>query len=818
MVGVPLKTAIRMTSVNKTIAADNGIIGGRSGETWVEFTLKSMVLRDRNEPSIIMWDIGNEITNIIGNGSTSQYPTYCSNMISWVQSLDMTRPITHGDNNGAVKTTSTGVTAKVDRLIAESGGVVGFNYYVSQMGTTHKNYPNWKLVATETVSSINSRGAYNRYNNSSSLYQSSNGPYVGNAYDNYCVFWGTTAHDGWYQVITNDFISGEFFWTGFDYIGEPTPWWRTEPKVFTELGAAPNSSYFGAVDTAGFPKDKYYFYRSQWNEKDTTLHLVTAWDSDNQYLSSGKTPVWIYTNAPKVELYRVDNSGNTVKLATSTRVENTTSAGYSYGKYTTNIDNSTYCQVITTSGASALSARVNVAYTDGSIYAVAYDQNGNVIENTVGNARVNTPGNAARIDAYADKYEMAADGYSLSYITMDVTDADGNLDTAADHRIEITLEGNGEIVGVDNGNPATLRKYQQPSVLTSAYTANIDAYAGKALVIVRSTEHDGGFTVYVTSDSLEGDEVTVQTYSVGCEPEAPDPEPVVVPVEAVILNEEKVELLLDEAIELEAQVLPEEATDKKIVWESSDEEVAVVDDGIVTAVGVGEAFITAYAGECFATCKVIVEEPYDIIPVDTVYFKNNTVELLVDDTMQLEAVVLPEDATNKEITWTSSDESVVTVTEDGYITAVGYGEAIVTAMAEKCLAGCYITVKEPVVDEKTEPTVTLSVQYKNSKFVVTAQSDIGVNPDAYYKEIKHGILYIPTTLLGSRNLIVTTSGKTNKVINGFEEDGIFKYSFKPLAKSLKYAFRAYVYYEKDDGSRIYAYSPVIKGSGTTLAK
>ncbi len=970
---------------NKTISADNGIIDGYSGETWTEFVLKSMVLRDRNDPCIFMWDIGNEITNII-TGSTSQYPTYTTNMINWVQSLDKTRPITHGDNNGKVTTSSSGVTAKVDRLIAENGGVVGFNYYVSDMATTHRYYPNWKLIVTESVSSINSRGAYNRYSSSSSLYQSSKGPYVGNAYDNYCVFWGTTAHDGWYQVITNDYISGEFCWTGFDYIGEPTPWWRTEPGTFTSLGAAPNSSYFGAIDTAGFPKDKYYFYRSQWNEDDTTLHLVTAWDADNQYVSSGKTPVWIYSNAPKVELYRVDSKGNTVKLATATRKVNTTAAGYKYGTYTTTVNNSTYCSKISTSGATALSARVNVTYTAGSIYAVAYDSNGNVIQNTVGNSRVNTPGAASVINAYVNREEMDADGYSLAYITLDVTDSNGNLDTAATNRIELSLSGEGEIVGVDNGDPATLRKYQQSSVLTSAKTANIDAFAGKALVIVRSTKDAGSFTLTASASGLSGDSVTVSTREVETE----------ILVEEVILSEETLEMKVGETYELTAEINPEDADEQTVVWSSDDPEIATVEDGMVTAVAAGEAVITAAVGEVVAECTVTVTEQgpavtgivlnkteltlavnatesliAEITPVEAasaaltwstsdetvvtvtdgvilgiapgvatvtasadgisteclvtveeaavdeirITLSQDTLILDVNEIATLTATVTPEETA--EVIWSSSDESIVTVT-DGVITAIAPGNAVVTAAVGEVNAQCMVTVEEPETDpepepepdpepdpepapavssvslnetiltmtegetfvlmatiipaeaeadvtwyttdpavatieegivtaisegkaiitadtgnhsasctitvkapslepEKLVPEVSVDVTFANSRTTVIGQSDIGVNPDLYYTEVKHGVLYIISSQLGSRNLLVSTSGATNKVLSTYEEDGSFSHTFKPLNSSMAYTYRAYVYYEKPDGSRIYEYSPMVRGSGRSFS-
>ena len=122
----------------------------------------------------------------------------------------------------------------------------------------------------------------------------------------------------------------------------------------------------------------------------------------------------------------------------------------------------------------------------------------------------------------------------------------------------------------------------------------------------------------------------------------------------------------------------------------------------------------------------------------------------------------------------------------------------------------------PEVPEKIAPTVTVAVTFQNSKTTVTGQSDIFVNPDLYYTEVKHGILYIPSSLLGSRNLLVTTSGATNKVLTDFEEDGTFSYTFKPLSGSMAYTYRAYVYYEKPDGSRIYVYSPMVRGSGNSF--
>ena len=287
----------------------------------------------------------------------------------------------------------------------------------------------------------------------------------------------------------------------------------TEHRVETEVSVSggnpyPNSSYFGIVETTGFPKDTYYLYRSQWKQDDTTLHLVTAWDSDNMINKNGKTPVWVYSNAAKVELYR-----NGKKIGTATRKVNTTAAGHKYYTYTTQSDDSSVCTTQSGTNSTSLYSVFNVAYEKGTISAKAYDESGKEITDFEGTASVSTPDAPAKLVVSKDKESITADGSSLSYISVDVTDANGNLDTTATNNIRFTLTGDGEIVGVDNGDQATVNKYQQASVLTSTTSANINAYAGKALVIVRSTNKTGSFTVKAESGSLTGGEAVVTTSS-----------------------------------------------------------------------------------------------------------------------------------------------------------------------------------------------------------------------------------------------------------------------------------------------------------------
>ncbi|MGM9630810.1 glycoside hydrolase family 2 TIM barrel-domain containing protein [Butyricicoccus sp.] len=480
-----------------TSLSSNQILGGNSSMTWAEYAVKSMVSRDRNDPSIILWSLGNEIQE--GASADSAFPTIAQNLIDWIEEEDTTRPTTIGSN----QRTTSGTLGSVHSVVSNNGGVVGFNYASSSdLSSMHSAYG--AILSAETSSAVNSRGIYSSQANASNV----DGKYHLTSYDTSKVSWGITAHDSIWNTMTLDYVAGEFVWTGWDYLGEPTPWNGTGSGD-SGRGCIPNSSYFGIVDTAGFEKDTYYLYRSQWKQDDNTLHLVTAWDSDNMLTNNGKTPVVVYSNAPKVELYR-----NGMLIGTATRTVNTTNAGHIYYTYTTSSSDSSICEAVSASGSSSLYATFNVVYEAGTISAKAYDESGKEITATSGDASVSTPGTVSKLNVQTDKTEILADGSSLAYISVDVTDADGNLDTTATNTINFSLSGNGEIVGVDNGDQATTDKYQQSSVLTSTTSAKIAAYAGKALVIVRSTKDAGNFTVNVTSSGLTGGSATVQTAAV----------------------------------------------------------------------------------------------------------------------------------------------------------------------------------------------------------------------------------------------------------------------------------------------------------------
>ena len=487
--------------------ASSGLYGYVDGMTCAEYATRSVVKRDKNAPSIIAWSFGNEIQEGTYWNNVDRYDEICANYIEWVNEEDGTRVVTSGDNNRG------GDNRLVDVIntITNAGGIAGFNYAnsASQLSSLADRFggSNGVIIASETASHTNSRGQYRNQNNNGN----SDGKYHLTSYDTSAVGWGITAHDSIYNTYQHDKVAGEFVWTGFDYIGEPTPWNGTGTGD-SGRGAIPNSSYFGIVETSGFPKDSFYLYRAQWNKAATTVHLVTAWDADNQYISGGKTPVWVYTNAAKVELYL-----NDALIGTTVRTPVTSPAGHTYYTYAATSNNSSVCTAATNYNADALYSIFNVAYTAGTLTAKAYDEAGNEIalNENCGQYTVTTPGAASQIVATANLTEFPADNQSLVYVEVDVTDANGNLKTTATNNITFSVEGPAEIAGVDNGDQATVRKYQNPYVLTDRQNANIDAYAGKALVILRATDEAGEITLNISGTGLEGETITINALGSG---------------------------------------------------------------------------------------------------------------------------------------------------------------------------------------------------------------------------------------------------------------------------------------------------------------
>ena len=472
----------------KAIEEGNEIIGATDGMTWAQFDLRATINRGKNAPSIIMWSLGNEIQEGAGGDG---YAENATRLIAWAKELynqegDDARVLTIGSN--AVKSGNT-EQINVANQITAAGGASGTNYSNgSSYDSLHSQYPDWYLYGSETASHVNSRGVYKVLGS-----QSYDGNYGLTSYDYSAVGWGATASSAWYDVITRDFVFGEYVWTGFDYMGEPTP------SNGTGSGAvgtwpSPKNSYFGIIDTAGLPKDNYYFYQSQWNDEVNTLHVLPAWNKD--VVVSGNVPIVVYSDAAAVELFFTGTDGVRTSLGKKTFTEHKTGNGFTYqmyegeGAYTGgNVHRNMYLTW-------------NKAFEEGTIEAVAYDKNGAVITDTVGRSSVTTTGEEAKLQAKVDRATITADGRDLAYITVDVTDADGNIVPDAANNVKFTVEGDGVLVGVDNGKQSDHQSFQDD---------NRNAYNGSLIAIVQSTKDEGSFTVKATSTGLKAASVTVTT-------------------------------------------------------------------------------------------------------------------------------------------------------------------------------------------------------------------------------------------------------------------------------------------------------------------
>ena len=472
---------------NTSISSGNGILGREDNMTWAEFDVKAVLSRDYNDPSIISWSLGNEIQEGLATND-GKFPENADKLIGWAQEVDTTRPLTFGDNK--LKSNSS-QSIQVAEKIANSGGMVGFNYTTQEtLEAYHAQHPDWPIYGAETASSINSRGVYN-----TDLYDRQL-----TAYDESRVGWGAFAADAWLDTIRRDFIAGEFVWTGFDYIGEPTNWNKIDAGA-NGTWPSPKNSYFGIVDTAGLPKDSYYLYQSMWNEEEDTLHILPAWNGNAvKKDSSGNVKVVVYSDAPSVELFftpagseNMESQGEKKFTTLTSKGENGAEGLYEYQMYVEgNGGQNNYENLYRT---------WNVPYADGTLTAVAKNANGTEI----GRKTVTTAKDAAKLEAVVDRDEIDADGKDLAYITVNVTDSNGNLVPLAQNKVTFQVEGNGKLVGVDNGWTTDHQSYQDN---------NRKAFNGQLVAIVQSTKDAGSFTVTASADGLESAVVTVATNAV----------------------------------------------------------------------------------------------------------------------------------------------------------------------------------------------------------------------------------------------------------------------------------------------------------------
>jgi beta-galactosidase len=427
---------------------------------WYETDLREFLRRDRNHPSIVMWSIGNEIPE----QGRPEGPVIAKRLTEICHEEDRTRPTTSAFNNAAAAI-RTGMADQVD--------IVGLNYRIREYAGFIKDHPNWLWVATETSSGVSSRGVYHlpieKYEKHPSLNLTS--------YDVIAPQWAYIADAEWDAQEKNPPLMGEFVWTGFDYLGEPTPYFGGR-GANAEADWPSRSSYFGIVDLAGFPKDRFYLYQSQWTTK-PMVHMLPHW---NWAGMEGKPiPVMAYTNADEAELF-LNGKSLGRKKRFSEPVELPVGTSVNAEKKMT----------------SKYRLLWQVPYAPGTIKVVAY-QGGK----PVATQETRTAGTPARIVLTPDHTSIAADGDDLSFVTARVEDKDGNLCPVADNLLTFKLDGPAKIAGVDNGNPATIEAFQAD---------HRKAFNGLALLIVRSEAgKPGRVKITASADGIKAGETAVTT-------------------------------------------------------------------------------------------------------------------------------------------------------------------------------------------------------------------------------------------------------------------------------------------------------------------
>lgn len=384
----------------------------------------STIRRDWNNPAVIMWSLGNEVrTNLtLGDYSSSEITSVCTMVNSAVKALDTTRPTTMGNN--APGGNLSALMAIVD--------VVGINYNNNNQ-TYQTDRP---IYGSETTSALSSRGVY--------ATDSANMAYP--SYDNKAVSWGNTAAETVNAYLNSARSCGHFVWTGFDYLGEPTEWNKYPAK----------SSYFGIVDTCGFPKDIYFMYQSMWDSR-PMIHILPHWTHE-----SGNIDVWLYSNCASVELFL-----NGTSLGKKTLSHRGTKNQYAY----------------------------TVAYAVGTIVANGYDSSGKLVAQDV----QYTAGTPAKLSLSADKTSVGIGTDDLVYITCDVVDKNGTRCPTADNSVTFTVTG-GSIVGTDNGHGANVEK------LSGSTHA---AFSGKCLCVVKHDGTSGVMKITATASGLTTGTISV---------------------------------------------------------------------------------------------------------------------------------------------------------------------------------------------------------------------------------------------------------------------------------------------------------------------
>ena len=411
-------------------------------DEWAEKDLVNLVQCHKNHPSIIMWSIGNEIPEQWSN----QGARLAKQLQDIVHREDPSRPVTQGLDR---------VEAAVKSGFAAVMDIPGLNYRTHLYQMAYDNLPQGFILGAETASTVSSRGVYKfpvveekgmKYDDRQC-----------SSYDLEACSWSNIPEEDFMLQDDNDWVVGEFVWTGFDYLGEPTPYDNMWPA---------RSSYFGIVDLAGLPKDRYYLYRSRWNKNEETLHILPHWNWKGR--EGEITPVYVYTNYPEAELFI---------------------NGISQGRRSKN----------PAERLDRYRLRWNdVVYQPGEVKVVAYNEQGEA----VAESKVKTAGKPYQIKLEADRNTISADGKDLSFVTVSILDKEGNLCPNAQHSLKFSVKGKGNYRAACNGDASSLESFVKPTM---------KVFNGQLVVVLQSDETPGDMQLKVSGKGLETAYINVAT-------------------------------------------------------------------------------------------------------------------------------------------------------------------------------------------------------------------------------------------------------------------------------------------------------------------